>query len=86
MKDINTARTAIIAELERRRTVGDKTVKPCSGHFDPFMEDKIPAFVAGAGTMPCPVCKTGTLRYSRAALNGHIHAACTTKTCVSWME
>ena len=36
--------------------------------------------------MACPVCTTGTLRYSIAKLNGHIHAACTTDGCVRWME
>lgn len=34
---------------------------------------------------PCPVCAAGALRYSRAS-NGHVHAACTTAECVSWME
>ena len=36
-------------------------------------------------SMPCPVCKAGTLSYSIAG-NGHIHAACSTPTCVRWME
>lgn len=36
--------------------------------------------------LPCPICKTGTLHYSIAGLNGHVHAGCTTKECVSWME
>jgi hypothetical protein len=34
----------------------------------------------------CPVCKTGNLHLSIAALNGHVHAQCETKGCVSWME
>lgn len=38
------------------------------------------------GSIPCPVCETGTLKYSRAGCNGHIHAACTTADCVRWME
>jgi hypothetical protein len=43
--------------------------------------------MAGAqGSIPCPVCTTGTLRFSRAGYNGHIHAACTTDDCVNWME
>lgn len=40
----------------------------------------------GSGHLPCPVCSTGELHYSRAAYNGHIHASCTTTKCVSWME
>lgn len=38
------------------------------------------------GKIPCPVCRAGELKFSRAALNGHIHAGCTTKGCVNWME
>lgn len=40
----------------------------------------------GQSELPCPVCTTGTLRYSVANCNGHIHAACTTQRCVSWMQ
>lgn len=42
--------------------------------------------VSGSGgEIECPVCK-GKLRFSRAGCNGHIHAQCLTKDCVSWME
>ena len=37
------------------------------------------------GAIECPVCH-GTLLYSRAGYNGHIHAQCETPNCVSWME
>lgn len=40
----------------------------------------------GQGELPCPVCQTGLLRYIVAAFNGHMHAACNTKDCISWME
>lgn len=40
----------------------------------------------GRGEMPCPACKTGTLRYSVASVNGHMHAACSDQTCISWMQ
>lgn len=33
----------------------------------------------------CPACK-GRLHLSIAAYNGHIHGACETAGCVSWME
>lgn len=37
--------------------------------------------------MDCPVCHApASLRFSRAGYNGHIHAACATRGCVSWME
>jgi hypothetical protein len=40
-----------------------------------------------SGTIDCPVCKAESgLRFSRAGYNGHIHAACKTEGCVSWME
>lgn len=40
----------------------------------------------GTGSVPCPVCKTGTLRYSVAGYNGHMHGRCTTADCVAWMQ
>lgn len=43
-------------------------------------------FFCGCGEIECPVCKEGKLRYARAAYNGHVHAACTNKKCVAWME
>lgn len=39
----------------------------------------------GYGSVPCPACG-GTIRYSVAGLNGHMHGACSTLGCASWME
>lgn len=39
----------------------------------------------GVGEVQCPVCD-GTLRFSVASVNGHMHAACITTGCVRWME
>lgn len=39
-----------------------------------------------SGTIKCPVCADGTLRFSRSGYNGHIHAGCSTDGCVRWME
>lgn len=39
----------------------------------------------GFGEINCPCCIGGTLRYSVAAYNGHMHGQCTTPDCVSWM-
>lgn len=40
-----------------------------------------------AGVIDCPVCGgKESLRFRRAGYNGHIHAACTTQNCVSWVE
>lgn len=40
----------------------------------------------GRGEMPCPAECGGTLRYSVASVNGHMHAACSSSKCVRWME
>jgi len=40
----------------------------------------------GTGSIPCPVCKTGTLHYSVAGYNGHMHGRCSTGGCVAWMQ
>jgi len=40
----------------------------------------------GQDSLPCPVCKSGTLRYSVASYNGHLWGQCSTKGCVSWMQ
>jgi hypothetical protein len=40
----------------------------------------------GQGSIACPVCKTGTLRYSVAGYNGHMHGRCSTQGCMSWMQ
>lgn len=42
---------------------------------------------SSAGQIDCPVCRgAGTLHFSRAGYNGHIHARCATPDCVAWME
>jgi len=41
---------------------------------------------SNGGQMPCPACKTGTVAWSRARSNGHVHARCTTPDCAAWME
>ena len=40
---------------------------------------------SGAGQIPCPCC-TGRVMFSRASVNGHIHAKCSTPGCAAWME
>lgn len=40
----------------------------------------------GTGVLACPICKTGTIRYSVATSNGHMWAACNTLACVRFME
>lgn len=38
------------------------------------------------GDMPCPMACGGTLRYSIANYNGHVHGQCSTDGCASWMQ
>jgi hypothetical protein len=38
------------------------------------------------GTLPCPACGVGTVGWSRARRNGHLHAACTTPQCFAVMS
>lgn len=40
----------------------------------------------GTGKIKCPVCDNGTLHYSVAGYNGHMHARCSTEHCLSWMQ
>lgn len=40
----------------------------------------------GVGKIACPCCTTGTLHYSVAGYNGHMHGQCTTPECMSWMQ
>jgi predicted RNA-binding Zn-ribbon protein involved in translation (DUF1610 family) len=39
-----------------------------------------------SGSFACPACGTGTVRWSRARSNGHVHAVCTTPNCFGVME
>lgn len=38
------------------------------------------------GEFSCPGCKTGTVKWSRSRVNGHIHAYCTTENCFSIIQ
>ncbi len=33
------------------------------------------------GEFECPACKVGKVRWARARINGHVHAACSTPFC-----
>lgn len=85
---IGSARAAIVAELKRRFDDGDKAVKMNGKpHADvDCYADSPKNYHSGAGTMKCPNCKDGVLKYSRAGYNGHVHAACSTEGCAAWME
>ena len=38
------------------------------------------------GTMPCTLCKKGTLHYGVSSYNGHRRGQCTTPDCLNWIE
>lgn len=39
------------------------------------------------GSLACPICGDGMLHYTyHGHYNGHIHAECTTESCVRWIE
>ena len=40
----------------------------------------------GAGSVKCPACEDGMIRYTVSSYNGHMHAGCSTDGCVRWME
>jgi len=66
------------AILLARYTVTRKAIE------DYCTENKLPR--GTNGNIPCPICKIGIVRFSRAAYNGHIEAQCTTNDCVQWVE
>ncbi len=86
MSNTDIARKAITDELKRRAIAKDPSVRAM--HQDDTYRWHHPQdnYYVGSGSMDCPICKTGSLRYSRDSYNGHIHAACSTPICVRWME
>lgn len=86
IRRLTTVHVAIVSDLDRRHKAGDTEVKMnpcCESEYD---EDGPKNFVSGSGKMECPICKTGTRVYSRAAYNGHVHTKCTTTDCVAFMQ
>ncbi len=71
------------AEIQRHfqdmALVRTAIVAHLGGHWKKGME-------GGGGSIPCPVCEKGSVRFSRSGYNGHIHARCSTPDCVAWME
>jgi hypothetical protein len=78
---ITKAREEILDHLSERFKSGDMTVLPGNRDYKNGKNS-----FTGSGTLLCPVCGVGTLSYSRAAYNGHVHANCETDGCVRWME
>ena len=73
-------------EVEEIIGRGDRTMKAMTKAHEHAKQNGLRKGNGGRGEMPCPICETGTLRYSVAGYNGHMHAQCNTEGCVSWME
>ena len=39
-----------------------------------------------SGEMPCPVCKTGTIKWVRVPYNNHLRMGCSTPACIMMMQ
>lgn len=83
---INIARDAILDELRKRYVDGDRTVRPLDPDDEHHWYKPQKNYFSGKGVILCPVCKTGTLLYSRSSYNGHVRGECTTVGCVWWRE
>ena len=82
--------TEVAEEVEQEVEQIEKVFRDIQAAREAIVE-KIGPYKCGvthgvSGKIPCPVCGTGTLNYSRAGMNGHIHARCSTDGCVMWME
>jgi hypothetical protein len=49
-------------------------------------KDDIKNKTSQSGELPCPVCKTGTIRWVRVAYNRHIRLGCSTPDCIMMMQ
>jgi hypothetical protein len=83
VRKVSVAREAILQELRRRFL--DREPITCPSDISRFSKPQTNYF-CGNGKMQCPICKTGTLQYSRSNYNGNVHAKCSTMNCVAWME
>jgi hypothetical protein len=76
-KELNTAEEVDAEEREFQERLS---------HFVPAREAIIATGKAG-GTIDCPRCNlVDGLYFTVSSYNGHVHAACRTMGCLSWME
>ncbi len=88
IENIMEARITILADLpedELEALPDQRNEAEMQGRFLALDEGK--SFGGRHATVDCPICEgKDTLTYSIAYVNGHIHAQCSTKDCVRWME
>jgi hypothetical protein len=80
-EEVEAFKEEAFAIFGRSMKAREAIVADCGGPWKKGMPE-------AAGRVDCPICKAPdrTLTYKRSAYNGHIHAHCLTKDCVSWME
>ena len=70
------------AELDAQDAAFEDRIKHISGARAAILATKKPS-----GRIDCPRCGTkGGLGFSVSSYNGHVHASCSTKDCLRWME
>lgn len=81
------AREAILQDLRRRFITGPIPEHGVTAPADisRFYKPQTNYF-CGDGVIDCPICRSGKLKYSRSAYNGHVRAGCSTAGCVAWQE
>ena len=72
-------------EANERREQSKKTTAAMTVAMEDAKSRGLGVGKGGKGHIACPVCSTGRLFYSVAALNGHLWGQCSTPNCVSWM-
>ena len=65
---------------------GDRMMKVCAAAHGDAKNKGLKKGNGGSSQMPCPTGCGGTLHYTVASYNGHMHAKCETEGCASWME
>jgi len=65
---------------------GDRMMKVCAAAHADATAKGLKKGNGGRSVMPCPAGCGGTLTYSVASYNGHMHAQCDTEGCAAWME
>jgi len=74
------------AEVEKHNKSMARTLMAIGAAHEDAEKKGLKRGNGGVGSIPCPVCTTGTLSYSVASVNGHMWGKCNTKNCISWME
>jgi len=75
-----------VQEVKEIIISSDRMMKVCAAAHGDAISKGLKEGNGGRSSMPCPTECGGTLHYTVASCNGHMHAQCSTQNCVSWME